>query len=625
MQFILHSFEFNNIFAYGEGNVLRLDEHSVTQIIGPNGSGKSSLPGALEELLYNKNSRGVKKASVKNRKADSYSMKANFSIGSNQYTIHKVVKSATKLTLTRNGEDISGHTATQTYKKLEAELGLDFQTFSKLVYQSMKSSLDFLSATDANRKKFLVGLLGLEKYEEIESQLKEVTKQVSSKASSLEGSLDTTKKWLAKNTDVPSKESMVEVPEFNDSLMEELAAARAKQNAAADFNEKRKTALAQLSTAKRKKTLAEDKVQNLGGAPEQVDSVSTEIAEVSQELTKVSTKMDAEKASYQRFKSTSENTTCHTCGQDLDVTEAATARDAAKERWLALKPEREELQGRLDALTAQETKYKTYADYLIKSTSVAQALDAANDYLQGVMDANADFENSEEISVSDLDTQITSLNTEVRNLRKEIDRAIEQNSSAERNNAKRETLLGQLEERQAELVTLTEEYNQIAAELADLKVLTKAFGSKGLVAYKIESSIKALEETLNEYLSVLTAGQFALGFELSGAKLDVVVYDDAVQVEVASLSSGEFANVQVATLLAIRKILSTINSVEINVLFLDEVISVIDGQGRDRLIELLLEEPELNTFLVSHEYSHPLAQNLYVVKTDGMATIKKEI
>jgi len=60
--------------------------------------------------------------------------------------------------------------------------------------------------------------------------------------------------------------------------------------------------------------------------------------------------------------------------------------------------------------------------------------------------------------------------------------------------------------------------------------------------------------------------------------------------------------------------MSTLSKSRINVLFLDEVINVLDTDGRERLIEVLLRENELNTFLVSHGYSHPLLTKINIVK-----------
>ena len=50
------------------------------------------------------------------------------------------------------------------------------------------------------------------------------------------------------------------------------------------------------------------------------------------------------------------------------------------------------------------------------------------------------------------------------------------------------------------------------------------------------------------------------------------------------------ARVNTSTLLAIRKLMNSLSSSKVNVLFLDEVINVLDSTGRDKLVEVLLEE-----------------------------------
>ena len=125
------------MFSYGEDNIFEVSE-PVTQLVGPNGHGKSSIPGILEELLYNKNSRGIKKADIPNRYTDTkgYNGFVEFNVDADSYRLDKTVGTAAKVTLLKNGTDISGHTTTQTYKDIESILGMDFATFTKLVYQS---------------------------------------------------------------------------------------------------------------------------------------------------------------------------------------------------------------------------------------------------------------------------------------------------------------------------------------------------------------------------------------------------------------------------------------------------------------------------------------------------------
>ena len=66
----LQKLKWNNVFSYGADNELDLSENGVTQILGTNGMGKSSIPLIVEEALYNKNSKGIKKADIPNRYLD---------------------------------------------------------------------------------------------------------------------------------------------------------------------------------------------------------------------------------------------------------------------------------------------------------------------------------------------------------------------------------------------------------------------------------------------------------------------------------------------------------------------------------------------------------------------------
>jgi energy-coupling factor transporter ATP-binding protein EcfA2 len=105
------------------------------------------------------------------------------------------------------------------------------------------------------------------------------------------------------------------------------------------------------------------------------------------------------------------------------------------------------------------------------------------------------------------------------------------------------------------------------------------------------------------------------------AKLAIKLYDSGEEVGIASLSSGEYNRVNTATLLAVRKMLSSLSKVNINILFLDEVVSVLDQHGKDILIELLLSEPDLNSFVVSHGYVHPLADKIELEKVGTFSRI----
>ena len=196
----LQTLKWDNCFSYGSGNELQLNDNTVTQILGTNGMGKSSIPLIIEEALYNKNSKGIKKADIPNRYVNNgYNIYLCFTKDEDRYEITVNRKTSIKVKLEKNGTDISSHTATNTYKTLQEVLGVDFKTFSQLVYQNTNASLQFLTATDANRKKFLIDLLHLEKYVELFEVFKAASREVSSTSSTIAGKLATVEKWLQDN------------------------------------------------------------------------------------------------------------------------------------------------------------------------------------------------------------------------------------------------------------------------------------------------------------------------------------------------------------------------------------------------------------------------------------------
>ena len=196
----LKQLQWNNCFSYGSDNELLLDDNTVTQIIGTNGTGKSSIPLIIEEALYNKNSKGIKKADIPNRYVGKgYNIKLAFTKDEDTYVVSIDRKTSVKVKLEKNGEDISSHTATNTYKTIQDTIGVDFKTFSQLVYQNTNASLQFLTATDTNRKKFLIDLLHLENYVELFDIFKEAARVVSLEINGIQAKLDTIEKWLADN------------------------------------------------------------------------------------------------------------------------------------------------------------------------------------------------------------------------------------------------------------------------------------------------------------------------------------------------------------------------------------------------------------------------------------------
>jgi DNA repair exonuclease SbcCD ATPase subunit len=223
----LKKLQWSNCFSYGADNELDLTESIVTQLVGTNGTGKSSIPLILEEVLFNKNSKGIKKADIPNREVNNgYDISLSLDVVDDEYKIDVVRRGNIKVKLYKNGEDISSHTATNTYKTLEEVMGIDHKTFSQIVYQNTNASLQFLTATDTNRKRFLIDLLQLNNYVEYFEVFKDLARASGTEATRLQGKIDTINKWLSDNkmedTSLLSKIDLPFVSEEDDKTLRSL-------------------------------------------------------------------------------------------------------------------------------------------------------------------------------------------------------------------------------------------------------------------------------------------------------------------------------------------------------------------------------------------------------------------
>ena len=221
------------------------------------------------------------------------------------------------------------------------------------------------------------------------------------------------------------------------------------------------------------------------------------------------------------------------------------------------------------------------------------------------------------------------LEDELQNLQsklQEAKRQLAENAAENERRTKINTRIQVIQEQTAEFVEQQEEYDgKLAGNQkleSELDILKKSFSTNGLLAYKIENLVGELEEMANEYLAELSDGRFTLEFVVSNDKLNVQITDNGNVVDILALSSGELARVNTATLIAIRKLMSSISKSKINILFLDEVTNVLDDQGREKLVEVLLRE-DMNTYIVSHGWSHPLLEKIEVVKDGNISTLEK--
>ena len=596
---ILKNLRWSNCFSYGKDNHLDLQSNIIVQLVGENGAGKSTIPLLLEEALFNKNSKGVKKVDIVNRNSpkDGYQIILDFDVDDKSYSISVNRKASIKVVLLCDGEDISSHTATNTFKTVENVLGLDFKTFSQLVYQSTNNSLQFLTATDTNRKKFLIELLNLDNYLKLFDNFKEAHKNAASDVAEIKGSINTIKAWVKSNPITSTtKKELLELPASPEDLISERALVQEKLDNIKDINHKinlNNQYRSQLSEVTSEE-LTKETIEPAG-----IGDLNTEYAtlkNLTAQYTAVIQKIDKL------------GTSCPTCLQEID-----------EEKVTELKNEQTILIKNNSRRSREITNFLKYKKTQLKEHEEHQKVIQKFEKFSSLVDQNLPQITEDK---TELDRKITSLNEKISEKENEIRDISNENTAITKFNTELDYLISQVKEFKLKLLSEESNLKKNNEVYANLEVLKKAFSTNGLVAYKIENLVKDLEDLVNEYLAELSDGRFGLQFAVTNDKLNVIISDEGKDIDILALSSGELARVNTSTLLAIRRLMSTLSKSRINALFLDEVIGVLDDEGREKLIEILLKEHELNTFLVSHGWSHPLLSKANVIKTENISRIE---
>ena len=590
----------SNCFSYSSNNIINFVKTPLTQLVGKNGHGKSSIALILEEVLFNKNSKGIKKSDILNRyiKDKTYTIELDLERDGNQYTIKTTRGANQTVKLLKNGQDISAHTATQTYKIIEDIIGIDHKSFAQIVYQSNAMSLEFLTSADTARKKFLIEILNLTKYTKANEVFKDISLELGKEINETQAKVNTVRGWLDKyeKTDLTPR-NLVLVENLDPKLEQTIA----QLNLEIANVDKTNRKIVQNNTYRKQLESI-----NLDFSNQQAVDYEL-IKELQQEQTEnMKTVKDGE-LFVKKLKNLSG--VCPTCFSEIDNTKTQ------------------------ELITAKEDEIEsaraTAAVALIKCNELEQ-LDRLN---KETIKAQQEFErlhqlidntlSTKTLDKNELQNQYDNLVRTIQETKQRIKLAEDKNLQTQNHNSKIDTIRQQLQEMGEELEEYSFQLHLMTERMSILQVLTKTFSTTGLVAYKIECLVKDLESITNQYLIDLSDGRFQISFKVNSSdKLLVVVTDNGRDIDINALSGGEKARVNVATLLAIRKLMQTLSSSRINLLILDETVEALDVDGKEKLVEVLLGEEHLNTFLISHGFSHPLLEKVNVIKRANISRIE---
>ena len=224
----LKSMEWDNVFNYGEGNVIDFTKlEGIVGIFGKNYSGKSSIVDTLLYTMYNKTSKSIKKSyNIINQNKEACNSRVQIEVDGKNYFIERT---STKDIKKRTGEDLQTATTDLEFYS-EDEIGQStglngtsrqdtdsnvrkyFGTINDFLLTSMASQLDslsFINEGSTKRKEYLAKFLDLEIFDKKFKMAKEESATTRAALKRLEG-IDFDEQISSLKKDITKSEMSIE-------------------------------------------------------------------------------------------------------------------------------------------------------------------------------------------------------------------------------------------------------------------------------------------------------------------------------------------------------------------------------------------------------------------------------
>lgn len=158
--------------------------------------------------------------------------------------------------------------------------------------------------------------------------------------------------------------------------------------------------------------------------------------------------------------------------------------------------------------------------------------------------------------------------------------------------------------------------NELNIMLSIHSVIENILGDSGVKSQIIKSIIPLLNYQIEYYLNEMNIN-FHIQFDENFAP--VIFDENSIQISSESFSTGELKKVDFAILLSIIKIFKT-KYPSLNLIFLDEIFSSVDEDGRSNIIRILKEfakDTKMHIFIINHS-------ELPIELFDSIIEVKKE-
>lgn len=544
---VFKKLSWKNFLSTGnQPNTVLLNKSTTTLIIGKNGEGKSTILDALCFALFGKPFRNINKNQMINSiNGKNALVDIEFSIGQKEYKIVRGIK-PNVFEIWLDGEMVNQDAASKDYQKILEQqiLRLNYKTFTQVVILGSASFVPFMQLTNAQRREVIEDILDIKIFSTMNQLLKEKQNATKDEIVRVESELTLAKQRV----------------ESQNAIIKTLSTAK-EENINAILGK----------IANNEETI---RTTNL-----LVSSLSTEIAELREKIsTRDELDSDIEKAKHLRSKLSSkieecehnkvffdENHVCPSCTQEIT------------------EDHKVKVLGEIHQRIAEDNK---------KVKDLESALSKLQTQLQQVTEVTVQIADKT-IELSTHNSAITILNRQNAEMHAEIETS--KTDSANINEEKQK-----LKQLAQEALANINRKNELDAEKELYDVSGILLRDTGIKTAIIREYLPVMNKLINQYLNQMDS---YIHFELDESFNETIKSRFRDEFTYASFSEGEKMRIDLAILFTWRQIAKLKNSVNTNLLMLDEIFdSSLDVNGTDYFLNLMNTLGEHSSvFVISHK------------------------
>ena len=525
---------------------ISLSDHNTNLIIGTNGAGKSTLLDALTFGLFNKPFRKINKPQLANTINEKDCLvEVEFNVNGREYLVRRGIK-PNVFDIQVNGNTLHKESDDRANQKILEEnvLKLNYKSFTQIVILGSSTFVPFMQLTTTNRREVIEDLLDIRIFSAMSNLLRDNMRERKDQIKSL----DLKKSNLKDKIDMQQK------------FIEELEN-RGNANIASNNNKIDKLD-AEVVSYMDENYIIEQNILKVTKEQEEVIGAGNKLVKLNNLKGKLSQKVGTITKEHKFF---TENTVCPTCQQDIEEEFRVNRIDDAQKKAKELKKGYEELEQTIKSEQERERQFNLLSKEITKLTH----------------------------GISQNNTKISLNQRQIRDLESEI-------QTITGNLQNRNTENEKLEEFRESLQKVFENLSSKREELIHYDFAYSLLRDDGVKTKIIKKYLPFINQQINRYLQLM---DFYINFKLDGEFNETVESPIHEKFSYSSFSEGEKMRIDLALLFTWREVARVKNSVNTNLLIMDEVFdSSLDGFGTEEFLKIIrFIIKDANIFVISHK------------------------